>query len=152
VQEAFLRIARAKDRYQPTARFSTWTWPILNNLALNYISSRKRRHASPLTAASGDDSSMLVIDPADDSRQSPSGLMSQTEIGERVRAAIELLPDNQRMAVILRRYEEASYEDIAATLSVTVSAVKSLLVRARMTLAERLTDVVSGGSAGDTAP
>ena len=135
VQEAFLRVYRNAAKWQPTAKFSTWFYTIVSNLCLNYKRDRARDKLRLLGGANDEGASLeniarAPVDESDaDERQHKAAL---------IRAALEELPANQRMALILSKYESKSYEEIAAILKTTEAAVKSLAARARATLRERL--------------
>jgi len=137
-QEAFLKILQAAPRYQPTARLDTWLMTIVVNLCRNWQRrDRMRRHVSldaPVVEGSGD-ARIAALEAG--ARPASEGL-ERDERARSVRAALESLPRNQRLAVILLRWENLSYAEIADVLDVTPKAVKSLLNRARANLRERL--------------
>ena len=136
VQEAFLRVYRAAPKYVPTAKFSTWLYTVVTNLCLNYKRDRARnklRLVSSRDEDGGDPMSQLVQDD-----EPEHDAIDQEERTRVVREAIAELPENQRMALILSRYEDKSYEEVAEILGTTVAAVKSLTSRARNTLKEKL--------------
>ena len=128
-QEAFLRVYRARTSYTPTAKFTTWLYRITVNLCLNQIRSRKA--AGPQVAPIGD----LVEEPAGDS---PDARLDREDLQKAVKAAVDALPENQRMAVVLARYEDMSYEEISEVMNLSLEAVKSALHRAKETLKEKL--------------
>jgi RNA polymerase sigma-70 factor, ECF subfamily len=135
-QDVFLRVYRARKTYLPDARFSTWLFTIAHNVGSNALRSRARRHEVNVTAAPGSDSSGK---PLDDLATAPSSLMparqlDKAELAEVVRAAVDSLNERQRMAILLAKFEHMSYADIAATMGLSVKAVKSLLSRARENL------------------
>jgi RNA polymerase sigma-70 factor (ECF subfamily) len=136
VQEAFLRVYRAAPKYEPTAKFSTWLYTVVTNLCLNYKRDRARDKLRLLSSGPEDEGNPLEqlaasVEPDHDS-------LDQAERARVVREAIAELPENQRLALILSRYEDKSYEEVAEILKTTVAAVKSLTSRARETLRERL--------------
>jgi RNA polymerase sigma-70 factor (ECF subfamily) len=138
VQEAFLRVHRARDRYQPDARFSTWLYRIATNLALNELRRPVRR--DPHDSMDADGASPLPdagpgADRVADARRQVAAL--EHALGE--------LPDRQRAALLLSAAEGRSYAEVAEMLDVTESAVKALVHRARSQLASRLPSA-SGGS------
>jgi RNA polymerase sigma-70 factor, ECF subfamily len=133
VQEAFLRVYRHAASWEPTAKFSTWLYTVASNLCLNYKRDRAR---SKLRLVSGEDDNPLERLPAVE--DSEVDAMDAEERSAMVRAAIAELPENQRMALILSRYEDKSYEEVAEILGTTVASVKSLNSRARATLREKL--------------
>ncbi|MDP6957796.1 MAG: sigma-70 family RNA polymerase sigma factor [Planctomycetota bacterium] len=128
-QEVFLKLYRARHKYTPKAKFSTWLYRITVNHCLNEIRSRKNQPAS--------------LDPIDDMTEqgearAPDDQIHQGELRRAVKEAIDSLPENQRMAVILARYEEMSYEEISETMKTSLEAVKSLLHRAKESLQQKL--------------
>lgn len=133
-QQVFVRIWKNAKRYEPRAKFTTWLLKITRNLVFNELRRRSRHPAVPLQTESDEEERPLK----DEHAVSPDVALLEHELQEAVDAAIAQLPETQRMAVILRRYEELSYEEIAETLDQSVSAVKSLLFRARTELRESL--------------
>lgn len=125
-QEVFLKVYRARAGYEPKAKFSTWLYRVTVNHCLNEI--RSRRSQPPR---------MEIVDDLAPGETEEDRLTRQ-EIQHAVKAAIDALPENQRMAVILARYEDLSYEEIAETMQVSLEAVKSLLHRAKDALKEKL--------------
>ncbi len=137
-QEVFLRVYRSRERYSPQARFTTWLYRITANLCLNYQRDQKRhaQEALFLQTAGGDERERDEL--ADPGAPEPGREGADREIEAAVVRAIAELPENQRMAVILNRYEELSYKEIAVAMDSTEKAVKSLLHRSRLALKERL--------------
>ena len=133
-QQVFLRIWRHAKRYRPEAKFTTYLFTITRNLVFNESRRKKRRNEVSSDAREEDSHAHL---PDDISRQPDSEIL-QAELQAAVDAAIAALPEQQRMAVILRRYEQMPYDEIGAVLNLTLPAVKSLLFRARTTLRESL--------------
>jgi RNA polymerase sigma-70 factor, ECF subfamily len=147
-QEAFLRVYRARHRYQPTAKFATWLFRIANNLASNRQRSVSRRKEVSLK---GTDSGVLGNRPQEELAMEKSGLMpgrqlDKQEMREVVRRSLDTLNDRQRMAVLLNKFEHMSYADIAASMELSVQAVKSLLTRARENLRLQLEPYLTGSS------
>ena len=141
-QEAFLRVYKARHRYRPDARFTTWLYRIATNLALNAIRDTKGRQRQDGNGCGEDgEGSFEFVDP----KASVEQQLIETDRGKMVREAIEALPENQRAAVILHKYQEVDYRQIAKVLKVSESAVKSLLFRAYETLRARLEPLVRGG-------
>ena len=128
-QDVFVKVYRARMKYEPKAKFSTWLYRIAVNHCLNEIRSRK---SQPAVAAPIND---LLEHPA---AEDPDARLRQTELREAVKAAIDALPENQRMAVILARYEDMSYDEIAETMGLSLEAVKSVLFRAKENLQRAL--------------
>lgn len=136
-QEVFLRVYRSRRRYQPTAGFRTWVFTIATRLALNEIRSVRRRRR--VIADPGQEADVPLADRSPDPRtESPARRLEREELAEVLDALIEKLPANQRAALILHRVEKLPYRDVAEALGVSPLAVKSLLMRARTTLRERL--------------
>jgi len=135
-QETFVRVWRAADRYQPKAKFTTWIYSITANLCLNELRLAKGKKFIPLeTEGEGEKESSETHS---DASQSPEDLLLAEERGRQVSEALQSLPDSQRMALILKRYENLSYAEIAKVMECSVSAVESLLVRAKKNLQEKL--------------
>ena len=132
-QEVFVRVYQARDRYQPTARFSTWLYRIVMNLCANTADRQSRRRAESL-----DDERSPRRTLSDPNADPPDAALDREEMKQRVLDAIGALPDAQRAAIVLARYEEMSLAEIAAVLETTADAVKSLLFRARENLRQRL--------------
>ncbi|MFN0125430.1 MAG: RNA polymerase sigma factor [Verrucomicrobiales bacterium] len=139
-QQVFLRVWKAAPRYEPTARFTTWLFTITKNLVFNETRRRSRRPTVSLDAPRlGDPAGDRTSRDLPDAAARPADVAAlQAELEEAINRAIAALPDHQRLAVTLRRYEDLPYEDIAEVLGTTVSAVKSLLFRARTQLRDHL--------------
>ena len=135
-QETFLRIYRARQGYEPQAKFSTWLFRIANNLASNTKRSKNRRKEVQFGTG---ETGPLSTRPPEKSLAEKSGLMPARQFDKEellgiIREAMETLNDKQRMAVLLNKFEEMSYADIGETLEMSPAAVKSLLSRARENL------------------
>jgi RNA polymerase sigma-70 factor (ECF subfamily) len=133
-QQVFVRVWKSAKRYVPRAKFTTWLLKITRNLVFNELRRRSRHPQVPLQAESEEEERPI----RDENAIAPDAAMLEQELQKAIDAAIAHLPETQRLAVILRRYEELSYEEIAETLDQSVSAVKSLLFRARTELRESL--------------
>jgi RNA polymerase sigma-70 factor (ECF subfamily) len=134
-QEVFVRIYQARNRYEPRARFSTFLFGIAHRLALNDLdrAHRKRERA---------------LDPDSIGRLADAGPLADeayagSRTAERVDAALAGLPARQRAALLLRVQEELGYDEIASILATTTASVKSLLHRARESLASQLEEEIS---------
>lgn len=134
-QEVFLRVYRFRETYQPTAKFTTWLFRIATHLGLNWI--RDRRHEKLQDSLDEESSDGAAIQLADRNKTVEQELLYQAKLRE-VRQAIEGLPAKQRAAVLMHKYEEMEYAEIAKALSCSESAVKSLLFRAYESLRGRL--------------
>lgn len=132
-QEVFIRVYKNGSGYRATAKFQTWLYQIAKNISLNELRSRRAKDIS-LEETAGEF--------PDEAGLSPSEEALKGETVKVVRSAINGLPESQRLAVILRRYENLSYEDIAKTLNCSIKAVKSLLSRAKENLKEKLSYVL----------
>ncbi len=133
-QQVFLRIWRNAKRYRPDAKFTTYLFTITRNLVFN--ETRRKSRKKEVSSDEREETSNLTI--AASSDRQPDSEILQAELQHAVDQAIATLPEAQRMAVILRRYEQLSYEEIGGALNLSVSAVKSLLFRARTNLREAL--------------
>lgn len=134
-QDVFLKVYRSRDRYVPTARFTTWLYRITANLCLNYRRDRARQGMASLEALGGGEQKISLGDP---SAGLPEDDIDLDEVQTAVRQALEELPDTQRMAMILSRFQGLSYREIGDVLESSEKAIKSLLHRARVNLKERL--------------
>lgn len=133
-QQVFVRIWKSAVRYEAQAKFTTWLFTITRNLVFNEV--RRRQRKPTVSVDEREETTHRTVE--DLQAVSPDDEMLQTEIEEAIDRAIQGLPDKQRMAVVLRRYEEMPYEEIAAVLEMSIPAVKSLLFRARAHLKEAL--------------
>ena len=141
-QEVFLRVYQARERYRPDARFTTWLYRIATNLALNAIRDRKGEvpQSDEESSEGGPSATRLV-----DSRPNVEQQLMQSDRERLIRRAVEELPERQRAAVILHKYQDVDYQQIAKVLGVSESAVKSLLFRAYESLRMRLEPLLVGG-------
>lgn len=127
-QQVFVRVWKSAGRYQPSAKFTTWLYTIVRNLV---FSETRRRGRADLN-------NPVDEEMRDDQQKTPSAEILDKEKMAAIQSAIDALPEQQRMAIILRRYEEMPYEEMAVVLKQTVPGVKSLLFRARTALRESL--------------
>ena len=135
----FLRLYRARKRYQPRAKFATWLFHISKNVARNALRSRRRRPCVRLEALYGmagqeSPAERLLVDGSD----SPSRPLERSELACLVRAAVSGLVGRQRTALELHQFHDRTYAQVAAELDMTPKAAKSLLYRARNQLRETL--------------
>lgn len=133
-QQVFIRVWKSAGRYVAKAKFTTWLLKITRNLVFNEMRRAKRHPHVPVQIEPEADEIPLK----DEQTSAPDVTLLESELQSAIENAIGLLPDTQRMALVLRRYEELSYEEIADVLDLSVPAVKSLLFRARTELRERL--------------
>lgn len=139
-QQVFIRVWNSAARYEPSAKFTTWLFTIARNLVFNESRRRKRHPVATLETEEDD----RGFQRHDTDAKSPSALFLENEMQAAIQAAIDGLPEVQRMAVVLRRYQDVSYEEIAEVLNLSVPAVKSVLFRARTELREKLKDYLEG--------
>ena len=149
-QETFLRVFRARKSYEAGAKFSTWLFTIAGNVARNSARSLgRRKEVNEVDAPRGDASfsnpQLIAATALDASGLMPGRQIETSERAEVVRAAVESLSERQRMAMMLSRFENMSYQEIADTMDLTTKAVKSLLSRARVNLKERLQSYIDTG-------
>lgn len=135
-QDVFLKIYQARKRYQPLARFETWLYRIVYNVVVNEAQGRQRRRALSLDAR--DAGSREALEAQGGEVLEPVEHLKREELHRKVREAVTALPPNQRMVLVLNKYQDMSYQDIAATLSTSVEAVKSMLFRARERIRSKL--------------
>jgi len=134
-QEVFLRVYRSRSSYEPTAKFTTWLFRIATHLALNALRDGKNERFQERLDAESED---LPIRQVSDSRPTVEQSMVYQARLEEVRRAIRMLPEKQRAAVLMHKYQDMEYAQIAKALKCSESAVKSLLFRAYETLRARL--------------
>jgi RNA polymerase sigma-70 factor (ECF subfamily) len=136
-QEVFLRVYRTRKKYTPKAKFSTWLFTIANNLALNALRDRHRRPVLPLELRDSGPISTQTLS-AGAREEPPTHGLQQQELATVIRQALDGLNERQRMAIVLNKFEDMNYNDIADVMGLTTKAVKSLLSRARAKLREEL--------------
>jgi RNA polymerase sigma-70 factor (ECF subfamily) len=136
-QEVFVRVWQAAESYEPKAKLTTWIYKITTNLCLNEIKSASRRRWF-LFQRSDEDSEKSIEETISDGSPTAEDLLLSKERTRQISEALQSLPENQRMALILKRYDDLSYKEIAQIIGCSVSAVESLLVRAKRTLQEKL--------------
>lgn len=134
-QQVFLRVWKSAARYEPTAKFTTWLMTITRNLVFNESRRRGRAKVVPLHDETDDGP---VAQHADPDASTPSDELLDAELRDAVDTAIAELPEKHRLAIVLRRYENMAYEEIAKVLKTSVPAVKSILFRARADLKAKL--------------
>jgi RNA polymerase sigma-70 factor (ECF subfamily) len=141
-QEVFLRVYRSRQSYRAEARFTTWLYRIAVNLAVNHArDTRRERSVQTVYLDASDEETGATPDVADDKPLAEERLLNQ-ERGRAIRARVIELPERQRMAVVMHKYQGMDYREIGAVLKLSESAVKSLLFRAYQTLRETLKDFV----------
>ncbi|HEY5313336.1 MAG TPA: sigma-70 family RNA polymerase sigma factor [Pirellulales bacterium] len=153
-QDVFLRVYRSRKTYVPGARFSTWLFTIANNVASNARRSRQRRREVSVQSSPTAQTAPARLDELAQaaSGQMPTRVLDKAEMQAIVRLALESLNERQRMAVLLSKFEEMNYADIAAAMDLTPQAIKSLLSRARANLREVLEPYLQTGQRPEARP
>jgi RNA polymerase sigma-70 factor (ECF subfamily) len=149
-QEVFMRVYRARKEYEPNAKFTTWLFRIATNLALNALRDGRHRQMEISIDQKLDDGEQeqTRLDVADKTPNIENRLLQQDRATV-IRNAVQSLPEKQRAAVLLHKYVELDYAEIARTLDCSESALKSLLFRAYETLRVQLAPLVQGGTIGE---
>ncbi len=143
-QEVFLRVYRSRTSYEPSAKVTTWLYRIATNLAVNHA--RDTRHERPENTVRLDEPDRetgTTPDLADDSLTAEEEILKRERLAA-IRSKVNALPERQRVAVIMHKYQQMDYREIAGVLKLSESATKSLLFRAYETLREQLKEFVSG--------
>jgi RNA polymerase sigma-70 factor, ECF subfamily len=141
-QEVFLRVYRSREKYEASAKFTTWLYRIASNLAVNHA--RDTRHQRPENTVSLDEPDQetgLTLDLPDPSLTAEEAIVRRERLAA-IRQRVEALPERQKMALIMHKYQQMDYRQIAEVLKLSESAIKSLLFRAYETLREQLKEFV----------
>jgi RNA polymerase sigma-70 factor (ECF subfamily) len=133
-QQVFIRVWRSAPRYEPSAKFTTWLFTIMRNLVFNEMRRRGRKREVSMEERQEEHH----LEPVTAERTNPDTVVAQSELEAAIDRAIQTLPEKQRLAVLLRRDVDMPYEEICDVLKMSLSAVKSLLFRARNDLKEKL--------------
>jgi RNA polymerase sigma-70 factor (ECF subfamily) len=136
-QEVFLKVWQSAQNYEPKAKFTTWIYRITANLCFNELKSARRKKWFSFNR-SDEDGEHTFEETFADSTPSAEDILLEKERSRQISDALQSLPDNQRMALVLKRYDDLSYQEIAQIIGCSVSAVESLLVRAKRTLQEKM--------------
>jgi RNA polymerase sigma-70 factor, ECF subfamily len=136
-QEVFVRVWQAAKTYKPTAKFTTWIYRITVNLCLNELKSSGKKKMFASSGSLG--GSRTPNEDTNEASPSAEDLLLAEERSRQISEALQSLPENQRMALILKRYDSLSYQEIANIMGCSVSAVESLLVRSKRNIQEKLT-------------
>jgi RNA polymerase sigma-70 factor (ECF subfamily) len=141
-QEVFLRVYRSRATYEASAKFTTWLYRIATNLAVNHA--RDTRHERPEVTVSldePDDETGTMFELADDALSAEQTIARRERVLA-IRRKVGALPERQRLAVIMHKYQQMDYKQIAEVLKLSESATKSLLFRAYETLREQLKEFI----------
>src|SRR5919108_1456871 len=145
-QNVFVQVFRSAQRYRVSARFSTWLFTIARNLCLNEIRRRSRHPTQSFDAAHSEQEDQPLRQFEDAKTFSPPDALLHEELEGKIQQALAGLPANQRIAILLCREEELSYEEIAQVLGCSLSATKSLIHRGRETLKQKLKPYLRSGA------
>jgi len=148
-QAVFVQVFKAVDRYRVSSKFSTWLFTIARNLCLNEIRRRARHQAASMDAPHPEQEDQPLHQFEDKQTASPPERLLHGELADKIEQALAELPENQRLAIVLCRQEELSYEEIARVLHCSVSATKSLIYRGRETLKQKLKPYLQSGAWGE---
>src|SRR5437867_13092545 len=145
-QNVFVQVYKSAHRYKASAKFSTWLFTITRNLCLNELRRRSRHPADSMDVPHPEQEDQPRHQFEDTKTFSPPEKLLHGELEEKIQEAMTSLPENQRIAILLCRQDELSYEDIAKTLGCSLSATKSLIHRGRETLKEKLKPYLRTGT------
>jgi RNA polymerase sigma-70 factor (ECF subfamily) len=145
-QNVFLRVYQSADRYQASAKFSTWIFTIARHLCLNEIRRRSRHPEDSLESSQSDNGDQPAKQFQDTRTFSPPQAFLHGELERKIQEAIAELPEKQRLAISLCQEDELSYEEIAEVLECSISATKSLIHRGRETLKQKLKPYLQSGA------
>jgi RNA polymerase sigma-70 factor (ECF subfamily) len=145
-QMVFVQVFKSAHRYHVSSKFSTWLFTIVRNLCLNEIRRRSRHPTDSIEAHHPEQEHQPSSQFEDRKTASPPERLLLGELEEKIEQALAALPENQRLAIVLCRQEELSYEDIAQVLGCSLSATKSLIHRGRETLKQKLKPYLQSGA------
>lgn len=144
-QNVFLQVWKSRDRYERTAKFSTWLFTIARNLCLNELRRRSRHPAESIEESHPENEDQPSRQYEDKKMFLPTDNVLHGELAKKIEEALAELPENQRTAILLCRRDEVSYEEIADILGCSLSATKSIIHRGRETLKEKLKPYLQTG-------
>ncbi len=137
-QDIFLKIYKAASSYVPRAQFKTWLYKVVANHCLNFFRSQKRKAIITSLDQPLSEDYNPHIQRTDEQKKQPEIILQQQELQIALKRALSELPERQRMAIILHRFEGLSYKEVATILGASLSAVESLIFRAMNNLKEKL--------------
>jgi len=141
-QEVFLRVYRSREKYSPDAKFTTWLYRIATNLAVNHARDTKyERPEAQVSIDEPDNETGLTVDVVDGSLNAEQNILRRERLAA-IRQHVQSLPERQRIAVLMHKYQGMDYRQIAEVLKLSESATKSLLFRAYESLREKLKSFV----------
>ncbi|HZW92019.1 MAG TPA: sigma-70 family RNA polymerase sigma factor [Candidatus Eremiobacteraceae bacterium] len=141
-QEVFLRVYRSRQTYEASAKFTTWLYRIATNLAVNHArDTRKERPEVTVSLDEPNEETGTTMDVADSTMTVEENLVRRERLAA-IRSKVEALPERQRLAVIMHKYQQMDYKQIADVLKLSESATKSLLFRAYESLREQLKEFI----------
>jgi RNA polymerase sigma-70 factor, ECF subfamily len=141
-QEVFLRVYRSRESYEASAKFTTWLYRIASNLAVNHArDTRHQRAENTVSLDEPDQETGLTMDVPDGSLTAEEAIVRRERLAA-IRQRVQALPERQRMAVVMHKYQQMDYRQIADVLKLSESAIKSLLFRAYETLRVQLKEFV----------
>ena len=141
-QEVFLRIYRSREKYEASAKFTTWLYRIATNLAVNHArDTRHERSENTVSLNEPDEHTGVALDVPDGSLSAEEMLVRRERLSA-IRQRVEALPERQRIAVVMHKYQQMDYREISQVLKLSESATKSLLFRAYETLRGQLKEFV----------
>jgi RNA polymerase sigma-70 factor (ECF subfamily) len=145
-QNVFVQVFKSADRYRVSTKFSTWLYTITRNLCLNEIRRRSRHPADSLDATHPENDDQPLRQFEDTKNLPVPDTLLREELEQKIQQALADLPDNQRIAILLCRQEDLSYEEIGKVLGCSLSATKSLIHRGRETLKQKLKPYLRTGA------
>lgn len=137
-QEVFLRVYRSRQGYEANAKFTTWLYRIATNLAMNYVRDTRRERPENMVSLDGPQEDPGQALEVPDARPTAEETMARRQRLQAVRQRVQALPERQRLAVVMHKYQQMDYREIAEVLKLSESAIKSLLFRAYETLRVQL--------------
>ena len=145
-QNVFIQVHKSAHRYRIASKFSTWLFTITRNLCLNELRRRSRHPADSIESSFPSDDPQPSLQLEDKKNFSPPDNLLHSELEEKINECVNELPEQQKIAIILCRQDEMSYEEMAKVLDCSLSATKSLIHRARETLKQKLKPYLKTGS------